>query len=411
MNLKALRFHANIPRYLFTRFFGKFSKSVYYRGFPPLRLDEVEEPQVKPDWVKIKTVYTGICGSDINMISLKDSPLLEPLCSFPCILGHESTGIIEELGAGVNEFRKGDRVVIDPILGCKVRDLEQLCQNCSVGNTNLCENFDRGDISPGFDLGWCRDVGGAFSPFFITHKSQLYKVPDNVSNENAVLVEPFSIGLHAVIRHFPQDTDTVLVVGVGVIGIMVIVALRAWGSKARIIAIDKADREDIAINKCGADHFIRVKKDYYKEIAKELNLRLYRPILEKKDLAIGGGADIVYECVGIASSIDDALRFVKGGGQMILIGNPEKINIDWSLIWSREIQLLGSFGSCLEENKEGESQHAFKIALDLMSSGKVDLSWMITHKFKFPKEYKKTFHYSMNKERYNVNKAVFSFQG
>ena len=71
MNLKALRFHANIPRYLFTRFFGKFSKSVYYRGFPPLKLDEVEEPQVKPNWVKIRTVYTGICGSDINMISLK----------------------------------------------------------------------------------------------------------------------------------------------------------------------------------------------------------------------------------------------------------------------------------------------------------------------------------------------------
>jgi threonine 3-dehydrogenase len=407
MCMKALRFHTSIPRYIITKFLGKITKSAYISFFPPTKLDEIPEPIVRKNWVKIQTKYAGICGSDVNTILLRESPLLEPLCSFPAVLGHENIGIVQD--SSVSHVNNGDRIVLDPILSCTARSIEPICQNCEKGDTIQCENFDRGDISPAFDTGWCRDTGGAFSPFYLAHESQVHKVPENVSNENAVLVEPFTIGIHAVLRNYPKDSDTVIVMGTGVIGLMVIIALRALGSKANIIAIDKNEFQGkLAIEKAGADSFIQVTKGYYNRIAEQFNARLYKPILEKKELIVGGGADVVFECVGLPSTIEDALRFTKSGGRMVLIGNPHKVSIDWSLIWSRELQVLGSFGSTFE--KEGSyTKHAFDIALDMISSGIVDISWMITHIFNFPQDYKKAFKFSMDKARYKVIKAIFAF--
>ncbi|MFW9994748.1 MAG: zinc-binding dehydrogenase [Candidatus Odinarchaeota archaeon] len=409
--MKALRFHASIPRYVFTKALGKLLPSAHYRFFPPTRLDDIPEPDVRSGWVKIETRYAGICASDINTILLRESPLLEPLCSFPSVLGHETTGKVVETGTGTTRVFAGDRVVLDPILSCRVRGIDPVCEACERGDTVICENFDRGNLSPALDTGWCRETGGAFSPYFLAHESQVHKVADNVTDENAVLVEPFTIGIHAVVRHFPKDTDTVVVIGTGVIGMMVLIALRALGSKAKIIAVDKAEFQGKqATERGGADIFIRVKKGYYQELAGELKTRLYKPILEKKELTVGGGADIVFECVGIPATIEDALRFTKAGGKMILVGTPARIMIDWSLIWHKELQVAGNFGSCMEDH-EGTKKHAFDIALELMSSGKVDLSWMITHKFRFPNDYKKAIQYSINKGKYRVMKVVFRFDG
>ena len=407
--MKALRFHASIPRYIATKFLGKITKSAYLSFFPPTKLDDIPEPIVREGWVKIKTKYAGICGSDVNTILLQESPLLEPLCSFPAVLGHENVGIIQEIGSDVSNVNISDRVVLDPILSCIPRGIEPVCQNCEQSNNVRCVNFDRGNLSPAFDTGWCRDTGGAFSQFYLAHESQVHKVPENVNDKNAVLVEPFTIGIHAVLRHFPKDNETIIVIGTGVIGLMVIIALRALGSKVKIIAMDKSESQGIlAVEKAGADEFIQVKKGYYQKIAQQFNARLYKPILEKKELIVGGGADIVFECVGIPTTIEDALRFTKSGGKIILIGNPHKISVDWSLIWSRELQVLGSFASTLEKEKN-VTKHAFEIALEMMSSGVIDVSWMITHKFNFPQDYKKALKYSMNKGRYGVVKAIFSF--
>ena len=406
--MKALRFHASIPRYITTKFLGKIVKSAYLSFFPPTRLEEIPEPTVRKNWVKIETKYAGICGSDVNTILLRENPLLEPLCSFPAVLGHENVGIVQD--SAVSSVDIGDRIVLDPILSCTPRSLEPVCQNCEKGNTVQCENFDRGNLSPAFDIGWCRDTGGAFSQFYLAHESQIHKVPNNVSNENAVLVEPFTIGIHAVLRNYPKDSDIVIVLGAGVIGLMVIIALRALGSKARIIAIDKNEFQGkLAVEKAGADSFIQVTKGYYKRVAEEFDARIYKPILEKKELIVGGGADVVFECVGVPSTIEDALRFTKSGGRMILIGNPHRISVDWSLIWSRELQVIGSFGSTFEK-EQGKIKHAFDMALNMMSSGIVDVSWMITHVFNFPNDYKKAFRYSMDKARYKVIKAIFAFE-
>ena len=92
----------------------------------------------------------------------------------------------------------------------------------------------------------------------------------------------------------------------------------------------------------------------------------------------------------------------------MLIGNPHKIPIDWSLVWARELNIMGSFGSCME-TFNSKSDHAFDTALHMLSNNNLDLSWMITHRFRFPNEYKKAIRYSMNKDKYNMVKAVFTF--
>jgi len=408
--MQALRFHASIPRYLTTKLLGKITPLAYYNFYSPTKLDNIPEPEILPGWVKIKPILTGICGSDINTILLRESPLLEPLCSFPSVLGHENVGIISEISPEVKNIKKGDRISLDPILSCRVRGISPLCQNCTNGDFGLCNNFDKGNISPGFDIGWCNSTGGAFSSAYLAHHTQVHKVPENVSDSNAVLIEPFTIGLHAVIRNFPEDSDIVVVVGTGVIGLMVLITLRSLGSKARIIALDtNEERGKLAVEKGGANEFIKVEKNYYNSLAKELKIREYKPILEKKPLLVGGGADMIYECVGLPNTIEDALRLTKTGGKLVLIGNPHRINVDWSLIWARELQIVGSFGSCME-TYNSKNEHAFDIALRMLSNKKVDLSWMITHRFRFPSEYKKALKYSMNKDKYHVVKAVFTFE-
>jgi threonine dehydrogenase-like Zn-dependent dehydrogenase len=396
-----------VTKYILSRV----TKSAFYRFFPPTKLDDIPEPEIKSGCVKIKTLLAGICGSDLGTILLQESPLLEPLCSFPAVMGHENVGHVVEIDEGVTGPEINDRVVVDPILSCTPRGIEPICKYCEEGNTASCENFDIGDLSPGMETGWCRDRGGSFSPYIIAHASQVHKVPDNVSNENAVLVEPFSIGIHVVSRHFPRDSDTVIVLGVGVIGLMIVTVLRTLGSKARIIAIDKSEFQGKMALKQGANDFIPARKDYYKELAKLLGLRLHTPLLPligKKKLVMGG-VDVVYECAGKQDTVDDALRLTRAGGLMVLVGTPAQIKIDWSSVWFKELQVLGSFGSSMEEYNCVSKRHAFDIALDLMSSGKVDLSWMITHEFRFPKDYKKAIKYTINKGKYGVTKAIFTF--
>ncbi|NHJ02638.1 MAG: alcohol dehydrogenase [Candidatus Heimdallarchaeota archaeon] len=407
--MQALRFHASIPRYLTTKALSKISSLAYYNFFSPTKLDTIPEPKTIPGWVKVSPILTGICGSDINTILLRESPLLEPLCSFPSVLGHESVGLVSEVNEEVAHLEEGDRVVLDPILSCRVRGIVPVCQNCKNGDFVRCNNFDRGNIRPGFDTGWCNSTGGAFSSAYLAHHTQLHKVPKYVTDDNAVLVEPFTIGLHAVMRHFPNNSDTVLVIGTGVIGLMVLLALRALGSKAKIIALDTNEvRGKMAVEKCGATEYTKVEKDYFSVLSKRLRLREYHPILEKKPLLVGGGADLVFECVGLPNTIEDALRLTKAGGKFVLIGNPHKIPIDWSLVWARELNIMGSFGSCME-TFNSKSEHAFDTALHMLSNNNLDLSWMITHRFRFPNEYKKAIRYSMNKDKYNMVKAVFTF--
>jgi threonine dehydrogenase-like Zn-dependent dehydrogenase len=160
--MKAIQLIVSIPRYLLTKAVGAVYPPVFWGPLAMLRYREVPEPALPgPQWVKIKTGYGGICGSDMHTIFLKDSLALMAFVYTPVTLGHENVGIIAEVGDQVEGFAPGDRVVADPLLPCTTRGFEELCEFCQQDEFSLCQNFAEGDLAPGLSIGACHDTGGS----------------------------------------------------------------------------------------------------------------------------------------------------------------------------------------------------------------------------------------------------------
>ena len=406
--MKAIQLIISIPRYLLTKAVGVVYPPVFWGPLAMLRYREVSEPALHgPQWVRIRTRYGGICGSDMHTIFLKDSLALTAFVYTPVTLGHENVGIIAEVGDQVEGFAPGDRVVADPLLPCATRGIEERCEFCQQDEFSLCQNFAEGDLAPGLSIGACHDTGGSWSPCFVAHQSQLFPVPQSVSDENAVLVEPFAGALHWVMRNFPADGDTVLILGSGVIGLCTVAALRALGSGARVIVVAKYPFQGEMARKFGADEVIYLRQGgHFEAVAKATSGKLYKPMLGKKVLV--GGADIVYECVGSESSIDDALRFARSGGTVVLVGLaaiPKRV--DWTPIWLNELTVKGSVWGGTE-TFQGRRVHTFQLTLEWMAEGKLDLAPMVTHRFRLD-DYKRALAVTADKSRHLVVKSVFLF--
>jgi threonine dehydrogenase-like Zn-dependent dehydrogenase len=404
--MKALQFTFSIPRYLLGKALGHRFPRVLWSRFASLQYTDVPEPRLPgEEWVKIAVHLGGICGSDLHLLFLDDSPSLSPFASFPFIPGHEIVGTVTEAGPLARDFTPGERVVVDPLLPCAARGLE-LCEACSRGDFNLCTRFTDGRLSPGILIGGCRDTGGGWGPYVVAHRTQVLKVPPGVDDANAVMVDPLAISLHAVLRHPPGDGETVLVIGGGVIGICIIAALRALGFRGRIVTLVKYPYQGEAARAYGADASILLQRGdgHYEPLAEVLGGRLLRPVLGKRVLI--GGADVTYECVGTGRSIDDALRLTRSRGKVVLVGLAAiPKGVDWTFIWLQELQVLGTINGALE-TFQGQRRKAHEIALHLLSQGTVNLAPLVTHQFPL-EAYPEAFATATGKGRGKVFKVAF----
>ncbi len=406
--MKSVQFDYSIPRYVVSKVAGKMNPSLHWHPkLSCIRLRDVQEPSLpNEDWVKIKVTYGGICGSDLNLIFLNDSPATSPYASFPFTVGHEVVGTVLESGKNVDNLQKGTRVVVDPVLSCISRGISPPCKACARGDFSVCAHKTEGNISPGLLIGACKDTGGSWGPILVAHKSQILTLPDEVDDLNGVLVEPFSCSLHAVLRNPPQQGDKVLVIGAGVIGISVIAAIRALDIECEIIAMVKHPFQGELAKHFGANELIYLSRNeaYIDEAAIILGAKKLKPIYG--DAVIEGGADIVYECVGKKKSMNDALRFSQSGGKVVLLGLASIIDgIDWTTVWLNELEVKGSF--CYSTGEyQGKTMRTLEIAIELMKQKKVDLAPMVTHKFPLD-HYREAIHTAANKSRENVMKVVF----
>ncbi|HEX6593149.1 MAG TPA: alcohol dehydrogenase catalytic domain-containing protein [Bacillota bacterium] len=405
--MKELQFNYKLSHYLFSKITGKFMPSLYWNSqFSCLRLDEQTERELPNEqWVKVKVKFGGICGSDLNLIFLNDSPAVSPFASFPFTIGHEIVGEITEVGTEVNELTVGDRVVIDPILSCEPRGIANPCPACLRGDFSLCVHKAEGDLSPGLLIGSCRDTGGGWSSNLVAHHSQVFKLPKEVEDLNAVMVEPFSCALHSVLQNPPDKNDTILVIGGGVIGICVIAAIRALDIDCKIVALVKHDLQAKFASHYGADEIVFLRKStYVPDLAEALHAKVLKPLFGPE--VIVGGADIIYECVGKKQSMNDGLRFAKSGGKVVLLGLAGIMDgIDWTTVWLNELEVKGSFAYGTEEY-QGKRVRTFAVAIELMRLGKVDLSPLITHRFPL-EEYRKALNIASNKGPRAAIKVVF----
>ncbi|MDH3944670.1 MAG: alcohol dehydrogenase catalytic domain-containing protein [Anaerolineae bacterium] len=407
--MQAIRFTVNVPRYILGRALGKLYGPIFWSGLSCTYADDVPEPELPGDqWVKIRTRYGGICGTDTSTIHLKTSPYYSPFSSSPFTLGHENVGVITEVGPGVDGWQVGQRIIAEPTLWCAPRGFDEgdWCRYCARGEVNQCVRLIEGDLAPGLAIGACRDTGGSWSASFTAHQSQLYAVPDRVSDENALLVEPFACGLHAVLQHPPTDDETILIIGAGTIGLVQLAALRALGSRAEIIVSARYPFQAEAARKLGATHVISAG-DLFAQVAQLTGASLHKPIIGKRVLL--GGVDRTYECVGTGAAIDDALRLTRTGGQIVIVGVPGVVNgLDLTPLFDKELQLNTSYIYHHAESYQGQTRRTYDIALEMMASGAVDLGWLVTHRYSLD-EYSHAFKQIGNHQKNAIIKGVFEF--
>jgi L-iditol 2-dehydrogenase len=407
--MKAVQFNASVSRYLTGKALGGFSKELHWRGPGCTKFVDVPRPQLPgPEWVLVATRFGGICGSDLGTIGLHTSPYFEPFSSSPFTFGHENMGRIAEVGAAGGDLRPGERVVVEPLLGCVTRGIDPVCPHCARGEINLCLNITEGCLESGQFTGYCASTGGSWSTHFLAHRSQVVRLPDEVSDLNGVLTDPLAVGLHAVLLDPPDDAETVLIQGAGTIGLTVLAALRGLDNSARTIVAARHPHQAEAARRLGADEVLLPRDgDLYERIADLTGGRIFKPMLGKR--VVKGGANHTYECVGSDDAIDDALRLTAAGGTVIIAGVPGVASgIDWSSIFDDELTVRASsvYNHC--EPHGGREWRAFDLALELFASGKVDLSWMVTHHFAL-KDWKRALHLHQDKGGQRLIKGVFEF--
>ncbi|MHC1771648.1 MAG: zinc-binding dehydrogenase [Flexilinea sp.] len=312
-------------------------KALVLTEYKKMEYMEVEKPVIAPDEVLIQVKACGICGSDIHGFD-GSTGRRQP----PVIMGHEASGIITEVGSAVTGWKVSDRVTFDSTIYCGH------CYYCQQGLINLCENRRVLGVS-------CDEYrkDGAFAEYVAVPQHILYKLPDEVTYNQATIVEPLSIAFHAV-NLSPRTIDaSVVVVGAGMVGLLVVQTLRAAGY-GKIIAID-VDESRLALAKeMGAD--ITLISD---EKAPEA----------VKKLTGGQGSDIVIEVVGANASFNTAVNCVRKGGAVTLVGNiSAKVDLPLQAVVTRQIRLQGSCAS------SGE----YPACLDMIARKQVDVDTIIS---------------------------------
>jgi threonine dehydrogenase-like Zn-dependent dehydrogenase len=404
--MKALQFNVNVPKFLIIQVLRPISGSFCYRGpFSTVKLVDMPEPTLpSPEWVKIKTKLCGVCGSDINLLFLKDSPTASPFTSFPCVPGHEICGEIVETGREVENCKTGDLVAIVPSLNCFTRAIKPVCRSCAAGLTANCENFAEGAFSPGMFIGICKDINGGFAEYVVAHKSQVYLVPAGVSPESAALVEPLAVGLQAVLDNRPKDSDKVLVIGGGVIGAMVVKCMRALDSDCDMTVVEPSAFAAEYVKKCGANRTIKGGIiDAAVEIA---GGRAYQPMLGQR--VVMGGFDKVYDTVGHADTLNMALRVTATNGTLSVIGIGKEVKLDLTTLWLKLQTVKGCYGYRYNDINGGR-KHAYEMALDLISSKKIQVDDMLTHKFPLT-QYRELIEVNVKKDVNRAMKTAISFE-
>jgi threonine dehydrogenase-like Zn-dependent dehydrogenase len=347
---------------------------------------------------------TGFCASDLNLILLRDSPTASPFTSFPCVIGHEICGEIAEVGSEVSGMAVGDMVTIAPALSCVTRGIEPPCKSCASGDFAACENIARGNLAPGMFIGICSQTGGGFSPFFVAHKSQVFKLPEGMPHEYGALIEPLSVGLQTVVKNRPEQGEKVLVIGGGVIGSLIVQCLRALEIDCRITVAEKSAFSADFCQKAGANDVI-ISNDLLDHTVKMTGATRYSPMIGKDILM--GGFDRIYDVVGTSNTLNTAMRCLASQGTISQVGIGHDVKLDLTPLWLKAQTIKGVYG-CSTMSYKGERRHMFDVAIDLVQEKKVRLADMVTHTFTLD-EYPKMIETNLNKQSYKAVKTVVTF--
>jgi threonine dehydrogenase-like Zn-dependent dehydrogenase len=363
--MKALRFKRNIPRYAAAKIAGNIMPGSG-ASFGPIDLIQEESSKTPgKDWVRVRPRLSGICGSDLATVDGKSARYFEPLVSFPFTPGHEVVGDLDD----------DSRVVLEPVLSCASRNISPPCFPCSEGKIGNCENVTLGEISSGIQTGSCHDTGGGWATEFYAHPSQLHSVPDDFSDEAAVMVEPTACGVHAALAAELPDEGVVAILGSGTLGQVTISALRHFTNPKTIISTARYPEQKRLAAQLGSDIVVN-PEEVHRAVRRACGTKAITNVSEKAPDGrvdrLTGGADVVIDCVGSSKSISDALSITKPNGKVVLVGMPATVELELTPLWHRELQLIGAYTYGTERLPDGKTTSTFDLAFELVKAAKLE---------------------------------------
>jgi threonine dehydrogenase-like Zn-dependent dehydrogenase len=410
--MRALVFDLSLPKYALAKTLGpKRAPQLFYGPRSCFALRDVRAPAPPTDeWLTLKPRMTGLCGSDLGIIFFKMSPSLTAVslgAGDAAVLGHEILADVARAGAPARArgIKEGDRVVVDPVIACEARGLAP-CARCAAGDYGTCLRF--GTVEPrGTILGANPAWPGGFADTMVAHASQVYRVPDAVPDDVAVLTEPLAVAVHAVLRHPPRDGEDVLVIGGGPIAFGVVWALRELAPSSRVTLFTVEDYQLPIATALGASRAWSPRDGALLDrAATATSSPVLHPVLGPAYLA--GGFPRVFDCVGSRASLDDALRVTAPGGAIVLVGAAGVTKLDWTFVWHRELSIAGT-AYYAEETWRGRRARTFAITLELLAGTRAPLSSLVTHRFAL-EDYAKAIEASVERARHRSVKAVFTPQ-
>jgi len=293
---------------------------------------EVDTPVCGPNDVLVRSHKAGVCRTDVEVL---EGALDLRWMRYPCIPGHEWSGSVAEVGANVDDLRPGDRVVCEGIIPCT------RCARCKAGDTHLCTSYDQ--------LGFTR--GGGYGELVVAPRHVVHRLPDSVSFDTAVLIEPGSVVLRAIERGRLAPGEAVGVVGIGTLGSLAIRLARLF-SPREIVAFGIRDEELELARRLGADRVVKVAEEEPE-----------------------GGFDLVLEAAGAVPAIELATRLPREGGRIVqlgIAGAGEVLELPADRLLLRDLELIGSVAY---------TTAVWSRMVDLVAAGLVDFGSIVTHRF------------------------------
>ncbi|MBW2314882.1 MAG: zinc-binding dehydrogenase [Deltaproteobacteria bacterium] len=359
-----------------------------------------------PDWAVARTCLCGLCGSDYKQVFMNgnfDNPMTA-MISWPQVLGHEVVAVIDEIGPDVTEREIGDRVVLNPWLSCEPRGLEP-CRSCEVGALAQCRNFARGVPAPGIHTGNSATATGGFAPRVPAHQVQWIPIPDEVSDEEAVLADPFSVSLHAILASPPKPGGTALVYGAGTLGLLAIAILRALYPDVRVAAVARFDHQATLAEQFGAERVYRHRptRQIIEEVAELTGAGVAKPWRGLPML--NGGVDVLYDTVSSPETLEVGLRIADSRSRIVALGVEPPRRFEWTPLYFKEILLVGSNGFGIEEH-DGRRQHAMEWYFEFIRTKRIDVTAIITHRYRL-EAYREAFMTCYDQGKHAAIKVLF----
>jgi threonine dehydrogenase-like Zn-dependent dehydrogenase len=409
----ALAYEPSAARWILCKAASLFSSGIYGRR-SGLRLIETPPPELPgPGWVRVRTRLGGICGTDLALITQRNHPAthLINFASFPAILGHENVGEIETIGTDVRGWREGQRVCVEPAIGCAARGAS-LCAQCAAGRISLCEHPGDSQFPPRCLLGLNSRTGGSWGEYFVAHVQQLHAVPDALSDEQAILVDPVSSAAHAVFRRPPKTGERVLVNGSGIVALGVIATIRAMGLANQVVCSVRHPHQQRLARDMGATDTLLLprslsKRERYDAVARQLGARSIPGRFGHQGMI--GGFDLTYDCTGSGQGLTDAMHWTRPRGSVVAVGTSGISLVDTTPLWFDELEIIGTNGRQIE-SWNGQSLHNYELIFEWAARGKLDLSLLAPRLYRL-RDYQTALRDLMGRGRSGIVKAVFDLRG